>query len=119
MRAHWQIRRFTQNDLAEARRLLDEAIALDPTNSVAYSDLALARHFEGVFGWGDGPAKSRARLGEAVRRAVGFDQDDATAHTALAIFELFSCRHEEARRRLLRALEINPNPGYGPRISGS
>ena len=69
MRAHWHIRRFTQNDLAEARRLLDEVVALDPTNSVAYS--ALARHFEGVFGWGDGPAESHARLGEAACRAVG------------------------------------------------
>ena len=67
MRAHWHIRRFTQNDLAEARRLLDEAIALDPTNSVAYSDLALARHFEGVFGWGDGPAESHAAFAEAAR----------------------------------------------------
>src|SRR5262249_45876047 len=50
-RAHWHIRRFTQSDLAEARRLLDEAIMLDPSNSMAFSDLAFARHFEAVFGW--------------------------------------------------------------------
>jgi adenylate cyclase len=39
VRAHWHIRRFTQSDLAEARRLLQEAIALDPTNSMAFADL--------------------------------------------------------------------------------
>jgi adenylate cyclase len=109
VRAHWHIRRFTQSDLAEARRLLEEAIALDPTNSMALADLAFARHFEAVFGWGDGPAESHARLGEAARKAVTADDSDAMAHTSLAIFDLFSGRHEEARRRLRRALELDPN----------
>ena len=109
MRAHWHIRRFTREDLAQARGLLDEAIALDPTNSMALSDLAFAHHFEAVFGWGDAPAESHARLGEAARKAVAADDGDAMAHTALAIFDLFSGRHDEARRRLNRALDLDPN----------
>jgi TolB-like protein/Flp pilus assembly protein TadD len=109
MRAHWHIRRFTQDDLAEARRLLVQAIALDRANSMAHSDLAFACHFESVFGWGDGPAKSHARLGEAGRKAVAIDDGDAAAHTALAIYDLFSGHHEEARRRLRRALDLDPN----------
>lgn len=112
MRAHWHIRRFTQDDLAEARRLLGEAITLDPRNSMAYSDLAFARHFEAVFGWGDGPGESHVRLGEAARKAVTADDGDAAAHTALAIYELFSGRHDEAQRRLQRAIEINPNSAF-------
>lgn len=109
MRAHWHIRRFTQDDMAQARRLLAQAIALDPANSMALSDLAFACHFEAVFGWGDGPAASHALLGEAARKAVAMDDSDAAAHTALAIYDLFSGRHEEARRRLLRALDLDPN----------
>jgi tetratricopeptide (TPR) repeat protein len=109
MRAHWHIRRFTREDLGEARRLLDEAIALDPSTSMAFSDLAFAHHFEAVFGWGRQPAESHARLGEAARHAVGADDSDAMAHTALAIFDLFSARHEEARRRLHHALDFDPN----------
>ncbi|HEY4469617.1 MAG TPA: adenylate/guanylate cyclase domain-containing protein [Stellaceae bacterium] len=109
MRAHSHIRRFTREDLAQARRLLDEAIALDPTNSMAHSDLAFAHHFEAVFGWGDAPAESHARVGEAARKAVAADDGDAMAHTALAIFDLFSGRHDEARRRLHRALDLDPN----------
>ena len=109
MRAHWHIRRFTREDLAEARRLVTEAISLDPANSLAYADLAFARHFEAVFGWGDGPIESHNRLGETARKAVAADDSDAMAHTALAVFELFSGRHKEARRRLHRALELNPN----------
>ncbi len=109
MRAHWHIRRFTREDLAEARRLLADAIALDPGNSMAFSDLAFARHFEAVFGWGDGPAESHTQLGDAARKAVAADDSDAMAHTALAIYDLFSGRHEEARRRLNRALDLDPN----------
>ena len=112
VRAHWHIRRFTQSDLAEACRLLEEAIALDPSNSMALADLAFARHFEAVFGWGEGPAESHARLGEAARKAVAADDSDSMAHTSLAIFELFSGRHEEARRRLHRALDLDPNSMY-------
>jgi adenylate cyclase len=115
MRAHWHIRRFTEYDIAEARRLLGKAIALDPANSMAFSDLAFARHFEAVFGWGDGAAQSHAAFAEAARKAVTVDDEDAVAHTALGLHELFSGRHEEARRRLRRALDLDPNlaPAHG------
>ena len=112
MRAHWHIRRFTQDDLAEARRLLTEAIDLDPTNAMAFSDLAFLRHFQAVFGWGESIAEAHAGAGEAARKAVSLDDGDATAHTVLAIYEMFSGRHEEARRRLGRALDLDPNCAF-------
>src|SRR5215467_5673139 len=112
VQAHWHICRFTREHLAEARRLVTEAILLDPANSMAYASLAFARHFEALFGWGDGPVESHNRLGEAAWKAVAADDGDAMAHTALAIFELFSGRHEEARRRLRRALNLNPNSKF-------
>jgi Flp pilus assembly protein TadD len=109
MRAHWHIRRFTREDMAEARLLLEEAIALDATNSMALSDLSFANHFEAVFGWRENFARLFARSGEMARRAVAADDGDAYAHTALAIFDAFSGRHEEGRRRLFRALDLDPN----------
>jgi adenylate cyclase len=112
VRAHWHIRRFTREDLAEARRLLGEVIELDPANAMAFADLALAHHFEAVFGWGEDLGLSFARCGEAARRAVALDDVDANAHTALAIYDLFSGRHEEARRRLRRALDLDPNSAF-------
>jgi adenylate cyclase len=112
MRAHWHIRRFTRDDTVEARRLLEEAIAVDPANAMALSDLAFANHFSAVFGWSDDLARSFARSGEAARRAVAIDDGDANAHTALAIFDMFSGRHDEARRRLRRAIELDPNSAF-------
>ena len=112
MRAHWHIRRFTEDDLAEAQRLLSEAISLDPTNSMAFSDLAFLRHFQAVFGWCENIAGAHAGAGEAARKAVSLDDGDATAHTVLAIYEMFSGRHEEARRRLQRAIDLDPNCNF-------
>jgi adenylate cyclase len=54
-------------------------------------------------------AQSFARSGEA---AVAIDGGDAYAHTALAIFDFFSGRHDEARRRLRRALDLDPNSAF-------
>jgi len=79
---------------------------------MALSDLALTHHFEAVFGWGGNIAESYARCGEAARRAVAIDDSDANAHTALAIFDLFSGRHEEGRRRARRALDLDPNSAF-------
>src|SRR5262249_49073265 len=112
VQARWHIGRFTREHLAEARRLVTEAILLDQANSMAYASLAFARHFEALFGWGDGPIESHTGPGEAPRKAVAADDRNSMAHTALAIFELFSGRHEEARRCLRRALELNPNSEF-------
>src|SRR5262249_47553810 len=109
MRAHWHIRRFTREDIAEARVLLEQAIALDPANSMALSDLSFAHHFEAVFGWQEDFARLFARSGEVARQAAGAAHGDAYAHTVLAIFDASSGRHEEGRRRLMRALDLDPN----------
>ncbi|MGE5269722.1 MAG: hypothetical protein ACM3JG_08635 [Thiohalocapsa sp.] len=82
MRARWHIRRFTREDMGEALRLLEEAVALDPANAMALSDLSFARHFEVVFGWSDDLADSFARSGEAARLAVAAGDGDAYAQAA-------------------------------------
>ncbi len=112
MRAHWHIRRFTKEDNAAARELLEKALPLDPGNATALGDLAFAHHFEAVFGWSEAPAESHARLGEAAQKAVALDDQDAFAHTALAIYELFSNRHEDAVHRLQRAIDLDPNLSF-------
>jgi hypothetical protein len=50
---------------------------------MALGDLAFARHFEAVFGWGDDPAGSHVELGEAARKGVAADDSDAMAHTLI------------------------------------
>jgi len=112
MRANWHLRRFTRDDLNQAIQFLLKAIDYDPRSAPALADLALAHHFQAVFGWSPSVERSHAMLGEMAQRAVAADDQDASAHTALAIHDLFSCRHEEAARRLRRAIDLNPNLAF-------
>jgi hypothetical protein len=90
-------------------QLLEEAIGLDPTNSMALADLAFARHFEAVFGRGDGPAESHARLGEAARkelRPMTAMPWRTPRWRSLICFPVVT-RKRDARLR--RALDLDPN----------
>jgi hypothetical protein len=64
----------------------------------------------GLVTWyaGSGPAVVAVLLSTTLFK-VAADDSNPMAHTALGIFELFSGRHEEARRCLRRALKLNPN----------
>jgi adenylate cyclase len=112
MRAHWHIRRFTREDSGEAIRLLDELLRRQPDNALALADLAFSLHFAALFGWTDAPAAAKTRMSETARRAVASDEQDAAAHTSLAIHELFLGQHDNAIRRLLRAIELDPNSSF-------
>jgi TolB-like protein/tetratricopeptide (TPR) repeat protein len=112
MRAHAHTMQFTQENVAQAARLLARAIALDPANVTALSDLAFLQHFEAVWGWSDSPPESMARMDQLARKAVAIDDRDAAPHVVLAISELFAYRHDEAVRRLERAIDLNPNLAF-------
>ena len=118
MRARWHILRFNQADFKEAIRLLEELVRHEPGNAAALSDLAFAWHFLGSFAWADDPAAAYARSGEMAQRAVAVDDKDPTAHAMAAIHELFSRRHDDAIRRLRRALDIDPNSSFARGMLG-
>ena len=109
MRAHALTMQFRQDYVAEAGRLLAQAIELDPENVTALSELAFIQHLEGVWGWSDSPMESMIRLEELARKAVAIDDRDASAHVALAIGELFTSELDKAQQRLERAIQLNPS----------
>ena len=113
VRAHWHARRFTREDCLEAFRLLGEVLQRDPNNAMALADLAFNWHMGGFFGWTEEPIPvAMERMGEAARRAVAADDHDAMAHTAFAIYELFTNRHDDAIQRSKRATELDPNSSF-------
>ena len=110
MRAHWHVWRFTREDCREAFHLTDEILRRDPNNALALADLSFNWHFGGVFGWTTEPiAKAMEKSGDAARRAVAAEDRDATAQAALAVYEVFSNRHDDAIKRLMHAVELDPN----------
>ena len=53
--------RYTRDDLARARQLFEEAIALDPELQPAYSAMAEAYYYEVVYGFAESSDDNRAR----------------------------------------------------------
>jgi adenylate cyclase len=109
MRAHWHLARFTMEDNVEARRLLTEAVQIEPNSALALGDLAMIQVFDAQWGWGISRDQSIAAAAEAAHRAVTIDEKNPWAHVALGFVELFAGRYDESVRRLQRAIEISPN----------
>ena len=106
------IHRFTRADAAEARRLLERAIALDPNFAPARSRLAEAAIWDVIYSWTDSPEATLAAGLEHARRAVTVDPSDHEAHTCLAWMLMTVGRIGEGAAALeeaTRALELNPS----------
>ena len=88
MRAHWHIARFTREDSGEARRLLTEAIEIDPSNALLLGELAMCHIYDRHWGWGEShdrrwplPRQSLAAAAAAARRAVAADRKQCAGVT--------------------------------------
>lgn len=106
------IHRFTRADGAEARRLLERAVALDSTFAPARARLAEVAIWEVVHSWTDDPDGVLANGVDHVRRAVALDPADPEAHAFLAWMLMTVGRIGEgdaALEEAKRALELNPS----------
>lgn len=93
---------------AEATRLFEKAIAIDPGYGIAYALLAIRRAQE----WEDQPEDSNAGLDEAYHlamRAVELDDGESTSHSMLACVCMRRRAFELALQHTRRAVELNPN----------
>lgn len=94
--------------LAEAVRLFQKAIELDPGYGMAHGMLAMMRCTE----WRNDPGYSSAALDDAyalARRAVELDDGESTCHSLLAQIYLYRRAYERALQHMHRSVEINPN----------
>jgi serine/threonine-protein kinase len=101
--------RFTREDHAEARALLQRAVALDPQYSPALARLAEAHVWDMVNAWSATPEQSLATGLALARRAIAADPRDAEAHTMLAFALLTSGDATGALEEARRAVDINPS----------
>jgi TolB-like protein len=93
---------------AEATRLFEKAIEIDPGYGLAYALLAIMR----IHDWSNEPADSNVALEEAYHlamRAVELDDGESTCHSMLAQVSLCRGAFELAQQHMQRAVEINPN----------
>jgi len=93
---------------AEARRLFEQAIALDPNYARAHSLLAMAEYrLWRLDPAGSGDALERALA--AAKKAAALDENDSICHNALGWFHLLLRAFDLAEHHYRKGYGLNPN----------
>jgi adenylate cyclase len=103
------ILRFTREDNAQGRQLLEEAITLDTGFAGAYAFLGWSHFFDARFGWTESRAKSAKMAFEYAQKAIEMDDTLDYARTLLSAVYLVKRQHEKAVAEAERAVALNPN----------
>jgi adenylate cyclase len=101
--------RFTEEDNAQGRQLLEEAIALDTGFAGAYAFLGWSHFFDARFGWSKSRAESAKMAFESAQKALEMDDTLDYARTLLSAVYLVKRQHEKAVAEAERAIALNPN----------
>jgi TolB-like protein/class 3 adenylate cyclase/Tfp pilus assembly protein PilF len=92
----------------EARRLFEQAIALDPEYAEAHAFLAMS-HWFGWTNWFE-PVEPHRRLAlEIARRAVDLAPNDPWAHTVLGFVLEYEREYDASAVEVATALRLDPN----------
>ena len=101
--------RLTREDLIEARRLFERAVALDPEFATALGRLALAHLWEVAIGSGDAPEQKIEAALAIARRAVALDPRDPVAQMAQGWAYVLGGDLKNGLDSSRRAVELNPS----------
>ena len=104
----------SRDDAAEALKLFERAVELDPNSELGLSDLALVYFLEGFYRWGSSPEESHGRMLETAEQAVSMDDSDPWALIILAWAYAFAHRWDDAAIASERAVTLSPN--FAPAI---
>ena len=108
LRGRELLREASEASLREALRLLEEAVALDP--SFARAHVATAECHQWLADGGYEPLDvSRARMKASLDRALELDPDLPEAHASLSVLLLYGDDDAGAEVEGRRALEFNPS----------
>jgi adenylate cyclase len=101
--------RSTREDNAEAQRLLDRAIALDPSYAHAHAWRGCVLGQTWTNGWCAERDATLQQVGAEVEIALALDDNDSDVHRILAALSLTREDHDKAAYHQERALALNPN----------
>jgi adenylate cyclase len=96
---------------AQARRLAEEAIALDPKYAEAYALLGWTHYSDVYQGTSRSTKDSIAKATELMQKALAMNGSLADAHSQLGVVYSWSGRYEEGIAEAERGVELDPNSG--------
>jgi TolB-like protein/Tfp pilus assembly protein PilF len=101
--------RLTKEANAQARKLLEEAIALDPEYPGPYIGLAKTYGMDVFLGTTQSPEQSMAKAFELAHKAISLDNTNEAAYSVLSWLYATKRQYEKAIAESERAISLNPN----------
>ena len=101
--------RWTMEDNAEARRLFEQALEVDPDYAQALTGLAYSHHRDIWFGFSHDRDHSISEQIKAAQQAIRIDTNDSMAHCMLGFGFLWSRDFEKGIAEGERAIALNPS----------
>ena len=115
----WFHKGFSPDCIAEAHRLFERVLELDPTNVMGLVGIASADAVAATAFLSDDRAARFAAAEEALTKALSLAPENAVAHMCLGIVQSHTNRGLEGIREFERALELNRNLAYAHGQMGS
>jgi adenylate cyclase len=101
--------RSAREDNAEAQRLLNRALTLDPNYAHAHAWKACVLGQTWVYGWCADRDATFQQVAAELETALALDDNDSDVHRILAALNLTREDHDRAAYHQERALALNPN----------
>jgi adenylate cyclase len=101
--------RSSREDNAEAQRLLDRALALDPIYAHAHAWKACVLGQTWIYEWCADRDATFQQVAAELEIALALDDNDSDVHRILAALNLTREDHDQAAYHQERALALNPN----------
>jgi adenylate cyclase len=102
-------RRFTKEDIAQARKLFEKAVEVDPNFAYAWQEIGRMHYRDARFGWTDNPAESLNLAEKLAKKTLTINDSDATAYATLSVVYMARRQHDKAVAYGEKALELAPN----------
>jgi len=109
MRAGWHFNKYSKEDSAEARRLLEKAIELDPQITYVHPLLAMVHYLALINQWTASPGEAVAAVIKCAEKGVALDAGNPLAQMAWGA----ACSLTQQRDKMIAAfesaIELNPS----------
>jgi adenylate cyclase len=109
LRSEALLLRFTKADNAEAQRLAEKAVELDPRSALAHAQLGWTHCMDYIASWVADRARALETAYALAQRAVLLNEADCRARWLLGNVQVYRREYDEARGQLLTAIALNPN----------
>lgn len=102
---------LTREDNARARKLLEQAVKLDPNYAAAWAGLALNDLVNNAFEWAESRTETFNRAYQAIEEALKLDDRNPLAHVLLGVFHGEKGQRGKAVAEGEKAISLGPNNG--------